>query len=422
MVGDRSLDIYDLIEKWGLDKENHTFKRFTRSEISLIANEIMGLYNSLPKSLGRKHLSIYDSVNVSEANAPVASLAIPLLFSKQIWLPDPLYSVLSPNTKSVWSRLPESGPLIIMGEPGPYTPWDNYWTTRTSERVSYLDSVVPMLVKRLIELKPLVKSGYIVLYPWEIMVGENLNDIKKTVIELSNETDLLDKVRRKYKQKEYSIGARLGPIGIEVGKNPPKGLKAGDSMWFGDASSVLYGGMLNTLLTSSLSADFINTLKGDRLVHDFIRSGGEYNPVLENAAQISLPNLSNALWGEIVAVKKDSELIDKLSSALDGARNLTGSDAELLIRDELKLLESQFQKDLSIRKLVSSPVAELSVATMAGFTGGLFSGGNPSVALASSGIASVSSFLLKLANAHQSPERLASKRRKDIICSISSAM
>ncbi|MFA0005121.1 hypothetical protein AB4422_17290 [Vibrio splendidus] len=417
------MDIYALIEKWGLDRESHTFKRFSRSEISEIANEIMGLYNnSLPKALGRKHLSIHDSINLSEANNPVSTLAVPLLFSKQIWLPDPLYSVLAPNTKSIWSRLPESGPMNIMGQPGPYLPWDNYWTTRTSERVSYLDSVVPTLVKRLIELKPLVKSGYIILYPWEIMVGENLDSIKKAVVELSNETDILDKVRHKYKQKEYSIGARLGPIGFEVARHPPQGLKARDSMWLGDPSSVLYGGMLNTLLTSSLSADFVNTLKGDRLVHDFIRSGGEYNPVLQNGVQISLPNLSNALWPEIVAVKQDSELVDKLSSALDGARNLPCSDAELLICDELKLLESQFKNDLSISKLVGSPVAELSVATMAGFTGGLFSGGNPTVALASSGIASVSSFLLKLANTHQSPERLATKKRKDIICSISSAM
>ena len=70
-------------------------------------------------------------------------------------------------------------------------------------------------------------------------------------------------------------------------------------------------------------------------------------------------------------------------------------------------------------KLVGSPLAELSVGTMAGVTGGILSGGNPLAALAAAGISSASSFLLKLASAHQSDERRSLKVRKDIICNIS---
>lgn len=411
------------MDDWGLSQKNHSFKRYSRSEISLIANSISDLYsNEIPTALGRKHLSIHDSLNLIEGNKPLSNLAMPLLFSKQIWLPDPLYSVLAPETKSIWNRLPESGPKGITGKPSAYLPWDNYWSTRTSERIDYLDTVVPPLVKKLVDIKPLVRSGAIALYPWELIVSDNIDSIKASVIELESETEILHKVRHKFKQKEYSIGARLGPMGIEVGSNPPNGLKSGDSLWFGDPSSVLYGGMLNALVTSSLSADFINTLKGDRLVHDFIRSGGDYCPRIENKARIELPNLSNALWSEIVAIKQDSELVNMLTCIIDDSQNLSGANADLVIKEELASLESKFKQDLSIMKLVSNPLAELSVGTMAGFTGGLFSGGNPSITLASSGIASVSSFLLKLANAHQAPERLATKKRKDIICSISGSM
>jgi len=56
---------------------------------------------------------------------------------------------------------------------------------------------------------------------------------------------------------------------------------------------------------------------------------------------------------------------------------------------------------------------------MAGLTGGLLSGGNPIAALTAASIGSASSFLVKLASAHQSDERCSLKVRKDTICNIS---
>lgn len=300
--------------------------------------------------------------------------------------------------------------------------WDNYWSTKSSERISYLDATIPKLVSQLLEIKPLVQSGFVCLYPWEVIVKDNISDIKNTVVALQDKTEVLDIVRHKYIQKEYSIGARLGPIGISVSSNPPNGLKQGDPMWFGDPSDVLYGGMLNTLLTSSLSADFINSLKGDRVVHDFIRSGGEYSPAIENKTNILLPNLNRAVWKEIVAIKHDSELVSILTNLIEDSKNIDSDDACRAMKEELRIIEEKFKQDLSIMKLVGSPLAELSVGTMAGVTGGILSGGNPLAALIAAGVGSTSSFLLKLASAHRSDDRRATKARKDIICNISNSM
>jgi hypothetical protein len=59
---------------------------------------------------------------------------------------------------------------------------------------------------------------------------------------------------------------------------------------------------------------------------------------------------------------------------------------------------------------------------MGGVTGGLLSGGNPIAALTVAGIGLVSSFLVKLASAHQSDERRSLKVRKDTICNISNVI
>ncbi len=417
------MDVYDLIDEWDLNSDNLSFKKFTRSQISVIASRLTSIYSEkVEVSLGRKHLSLHESISAIEGIKPLSTLSSALLFSKQIWLPDPLYSALSLHTKSLWNRLPESGPKNINGNPSAYMPWDNYWSTKSSERISYLDATIPKLVSQLMEVKPLVRSGFVFLHPWEVIVKDNINYIKDTVVALQEKTEVLDIVRHKYIQEEYSIGARLGPIGISVSSNPPNGLKPGDSMWFGDPSDVIYGGMLNTLLTSSLSADFINSLKGDRVVHDFIRSGGEYNPVIENKTRILLPNLNHAIWKDVIAIKHDSELISILTNLIEDSKNIESNDAYVAMKEELKRIEEGFKKDLSIMKLVGSPIAELTVGTMAGVTGGILSGGNPLAALIAAGLGSTSSFLLKLALDHQSDDRRAKKARRDIICNISNSI
>lgn len=414
------MDVYDLIDDWGLNKKGFSFKKYTRSQISEIASSITSIYSGkIELGIGRKHLSLNDSINAMEGVKPLSNLAVPLLFSRQIWLPDPLYSVLSLHSKSVWKRLPESGPVNFNGNPGPYLNWENYWSTKTSDRINYLDSVVPSIVTNLLKIKPLVQSGSICLFPWENILKDSIGDMKNSILALQENTEVLDVIRRKYRQHEYSIGARLGPIGATVGANPPDGLKEGDPMWIGDPANVIYGGMLNTMLTSSLSADFINRLKGDRLVHDFIRSGGDYTPVVENKSYIELPNLNRAVWEDIVAIKQDSELVDLLSNLIEDCKYIDTHDAALAIKSELMDIERKLKSDLSIMKLVSNPLAELSVGTMAGVTGGVLSGGEPFPALVASGVGSVSAFLLKLASAHQSDERRSLKVQKDVICRIS---
>ena len=289
------MDIYDFIDDWGLDRDDLSFKKYTRTQISKIARELTSIYSEGIKSdLGRKHLSLYESISTVEGRKPLSCLATPLLFSKQIWLPDPLYSCLSTKTKGIWNKLPESGDKSINGSPRVYMPWNNYWSTRSSERISYLDETVPTLVKNLLQVKPLVENGFVYLFPWELVVSDFINDIKTSVLALQDNTEVLEIVTRKYTQEEYSLGARTGPIGISFGANPPSGVNKGDPLWLGDPSNVLYAGVLNTLLTAELSSDFINSLKGDRLIHDFIRSG-EYNPVIENVTNIGLPNLNEAL-------------------------------------------------------------------------------------------------------------------------------
>ncbi len=117
------MNIYVVIDKWDLDKNAINLKKYSRTNLSLLASDISHLYkDNIVFSFGRSHLSIYDAIKNIEQPQYLPNLALPLLISKQIWLPDPLYSMLSIETKPIWHRLPEGGannysntPLITSG-------------------------------------------------------------------------------------------------------------------------------------------------------------------------------------------------------------------------------------------------------------------------------------------------------------------
>src|ERR1700738_1476734 len=108
--GAQSLNIYDVIAKWDLDTPSLNFKRFSRGAIALMAHEVQQCYAKPPApALGRFHQSLPAAVKIVEGASPVEDLSLPLLFSKQFLLPDPIDSALSMKANSTWNRLPESG-------------------------------------------------------------------------------------------------------------------------------------------------------------------------------------------------------------------------------------------------------------------------------------------------------------------------
>lgn len=412
------MNIYDVIRKWGLDKNPLDLGRYTRSQISLLATDIENCYPSLSApSLGRHHQSLHTATAIVEASRPVESLAVPLLYSKQIVLPDPLYSLLSRRASSAWSRLPESGNASFTGTKSIYIQWDTYWTKKIEGRVRYLNERIPALVSRLLSIEGLVSRGDILLQPWEKIVDAEIPKLKAAISELNKNEKVIREITQKYPQDRYHLGIRLGVIGMSVSEdNSSLGLKKGEPMWFGDKTGVLLMGLIHSLLAQRLSSNFVETLPGDRVVFDYVRSGGNLNPnQLTLVQSLQIPNLSGALWDDIVAIRKDSELSSRLQDILSELSFVDSSgQAEVLIQ-ELSELEARLAEDTSLRKYIRLPALEMGVGTIVGMASNAVTGAALPVALGAGALSAAGMFLYELATSYHSKDSAEKRQRRDLV-------
>lgn len=142
--------------------------------------------------------------------------------------------------------------------------------------------------------------------------------IRKSVVDLQKKPEVIKEIAQRFNQDQYSAGVRLSPIGLEVGEDSPAhGLRKGDPMWFGDKAQILVMGLIHSIVASKYSSSLFDTLPGDRLVYDYVRTGGILKPNTEQiVGSIQVPNLSGGLWDEIIAIKNDSELLSQLKDTI----------------------------------------------------------------------------------------------------------
>lgn len=415
------MTIYDVISKWELDKVPLNLNRHSRSSINLLTEDVESCYTSLLKPhLGRIHQSLHTATTVAEATAPAESLVLPLIFSKQIVLPDPLYSILSRKANSTWSRLPESGNNSFSDSPAIYSQWKTYWSTKNEDRIQYLNERLPILVERLLKIRELVDRGFIVLQPWEPIVDPEIPNLKKTIVELKKNASVLKEITERFNQDKYHLGARIGAIGVVAGSDhPPTGLKKGTPMWVGDKTEILLMGLFHSLLSQRLSSNFIETLPGDRVVFDFVRSGGIPNPEQKALVpRINIPNLSSSLWEEIVAIRKDSELIGKFQDLFCELSFVEPTNQTDLLVQEMLEIEHKLREDSSLKKFVKLPFAEMSVGTVVGMASNAVTGSALPVALAAGAMSAAGMFLFELATDYMSKESAEKRKRRDLVVRI----
>lgn len=415
------MDIYSVIESWDLDRVDLDFSKFSRTNISALANEVQSCYSALPKpEYGRNHLSLFKSTSIVEAGLPIEKLSIPLILSKQLYLPDPLYSVFSPLANSVWQRLPESGSASFTGKQLIHTDWSNFWSTKISDRIQYLNVVIPPLVRRLKKIQSLVKTGSIILFPWEVLVDRDFNEIKKSVMDLNKKESILKEITERFPQIKYNLGVRLGAIGIEFNEDRPlQGLKKGDNAWLGDKTEVVLNGVLHSLISSELASNFIDSQPGDRVVHDYIRTGGVIGLSQETIIEsVKVPNFEMALWEDIVAIKKDSELVNEISELISNTAYVSHDHQHVIIKDRLTEVEHKLREDSSIKNIVALPTFELSIGLCSGIASNTVAGTGLAVSAGAAGVSAVSAFLFKLISDYYKQEERNKRARRDLIINI----
>ena len=208
------MNVYTVIKKWGLDEEIKISK-YSRSNIKLMANDFCNVYSvRLKPQLGRFHQGINYSIQLVESNKKIEELTFPLLF----------YRNWNHYRESETTQMMPSGKkYYIMGlvatiaykkDPRPYIIWKNYWSTNITNRIEYLNNTLPGIIDKLMKLEPLYENQAIYFYPWEYLVNIVKKEIKDLIIALS-ETELTKKITEKYTQDQYSLGPRLGPLGVK---------------------------------------------------------------------------------------------------------------------------------------------------------------------------------------------------------------
>lgn len=415
------MNIYEVMSNWGLDGGSIDFRRYTRTAISAMANDIERCYQgNVPAKAGRFHQSLATAMEIVENRKPIEGLALPLLYSKQLILPDPLFSVLSPRANSTWNRLPEGGCQGFAQTPCISSAWKSYWSTKIDSRVEYLNNTVPPLVAQLMKLKRLVDAGFVLLQPWELAVQAEIAYIRDTVWELRKQTSLVKEVTQRFKQPDYNLGVRLGAMSIIANEDcPATGLKKGDSLWVGDQTQVLVMGLVHSIVASRYHSNFVETLPGDRVVFDFVRTGGVLRPAMQDlSGAVKVPNLASALWPDIVAIRKDSELLARLQEGISELAYCDDNAKLEIIRANLAEVQAQLTKDAAFGKGLKFPISELIVSSAAGVASNLVTGSELKIAAVAAAVTAGAGFIHKLTSEYFDKENRAARKRRDLVVRI----
>ena len=419
------MDIFGVIKKWDLDLPDLDFNRFSRKAAGQMADDVQNCYlTPLPPSVGRFNQSLHTATEIVESRKRAEELALPLLFSKQVMLPDPLYSLLAPRASALWKRLPESGNKSYSKVPPISSGWKNYWSTDISERFAFLNSTLPPLVAQLLKLRPMIDAGHIALQPWEVAVEPEVESLRKAVVDLQKKPDVIKEITQRFIQANYSAGVRLGPIGLEVSKDvPSRGLLKGDPMWFGDKAEILVMGLIHSIVASKYSSSLLDTLPGDRLVYDYVRTGGILNPKTDQiVSSIQVPNLSEALWDDIVSIKNDSELLSQLKDTIAEVAYCNDDDQKVLIKEEIASIASKLKADTALKKYAKFSVSDFGVGLISGGVSNAMTGSTAGIAATAAAVSTGMSFGYKLVSEYFGAENKSLRRRRDVIVRINNKL
>ena len=419
------MNIYDLIDEWDLDKSPDVIRKFTRREVESFIEGVENLYLDSPQpKIGSCNPGIQEVLSLfSTPKAGLESLSSSILLAEKVWLPDPIFGAFAKTAAEVWLKMPDSGSNYLLDRPSPYTQWKPFISVKASERKDILRQYLSSYLLKVLSLRKLHEAGAVGFYSWERLLAPRLDHMRNVIQEL-RVADLHKYVTTAYDQDQYSVGTRMGPIGIVAQSNCPEtGLKAGAKLWFGDSTPILVYGLLNAAVSENLGCRFEPQLPGDRVVYDFVKSNGRIGvPTIPVERSVILPSFYNAIFADLVTIRNDSELLDvfrKLLTQLAHAETEVSLDA---IRSEIEVIAARLRENKPLRKAVGPASVNFSVALLGGIAGAAITVSSSAAlegAAASVLTASAATYIIQLAVAAFGGEASKAKARNEVITRIS---
>jgi hypothetical protein len=330
--------VYDVLDQWKLLGESQNLSTIRPADWRQIDVALRQIYeNDLSGRLGSSFLGAHLTTRIGDAAVGPESLAIPALVFDSVWLFDPVYSLISDAAADVWNLLPERNSQCFGKGPHISLDWRPLGHQKKYDRHEFLLKELPPRLRRLRELRPLHDAGVVRFVSWETLLLKHKDGIKSSIDVLRAPSS---KMQMHYPQSEYNVGVRLYPFRIQV-KDVPH-LPPGADLYIGDRTPMLLYGLVNTLVSTRCGAVLQPELPGDADVYEFVMSGMNSTPKkAEIADQIELPQFSQAIWDDILMIRKDSEALATIRELIRLAAN---SDEAIVIGDVRTRLEDAAEK------------------------------------------------------------------------------
>jgi hypothetical protein len=254
--------------------------------------------------------------------------------------------------------------------------------------------------------------------PWERLLLQNAAKMKPIAIQLAAKTEIVQ-LSQRLPQLQYNIGARLGAIGMKATDkwtgDPALIPKPGAELYITNKMPVVLNALLNATVSASLASSFAPRLAGDRLIYDYLISGGFVDAATRKiAVPLVLPDFGAAVLPDLAAIRADSEAMSTFRSVVRDASAAPENEAIDTIRERLAEAAARAREDASLLKAVGARTVQFGLTSFGSALAGYALGGNPAVGVAAGAVG----FLASVLQPVFSPERASKVSRAELITRI----
>ncbi len=184
-----TLSTLEILEAWELLSPEQNLSKYSMKDWKAVARAFEEASTTRPKpAVGSVHLGLSHGTALVERSVDATALAIPLLTSEKVWLPDPFISFFSESANRAWELMPDANSDFFGAGGAPISHWKGLWQVPPDRRKNRIREVLPPLLDRLRELKPLLDSGAISFLPWEPTVLTQKANLQELTRALTNQT------------------------------------------------------------------------------------------------------------------------------------------------------------------------------------------------------------------------------------------
>ncbi len=406
---DRYSSCLEILDAWELLSVAPPTQNLSLREWEKIGEAMQVANGFVPEPrVGTVTFGLNEGAGLVDGRQPLNRLITHALMTDSVWLPNPIFTFLSPAALHASIPFGNPAPFKLNGLHIEVGGTQSIWSHSVDERLDLLRSRLPGILSRLRELRPLIECGAVRLTPWEVAATL----FRQEIIDSTAEFTVNPKLRaitERHPQEEYTLGVYFGGMGFTAAD--------GTHRWIEEKSPVVTYGLLNAAYASVTGASFAPQSIADRDVFDFIMTD-QVDPTRRDlVTQIDLPNFSKAVLPDFVNVRRDSEALHYLKTIVRDAAHMSGPEEDGVLEDRLREVAERVRMDSNLWRLSRAQVVQISL----GVVGAVAYGGSTSGVLGSAIVGAIPS-LVALAQVVADGKRRAGRGRAELLIRIADRM